>query len=192
MLCYNCCIAGTPSGISSMKIQISLLVAFLFGALGAAVPARAATFSVSNLNDSGAGSLRQAVLDANNAAGDDVINFASSLRGIITLSGGHIVLSSNIVINGPASLPVVLDGNNASRIFLMTGGSVTLRNLTITHGHVGGGGYSAGTGDGAGIRQDAGNLSLQGCTLSGNTVSGGFGGAMIRYGGSTAFRNCTV
>jgi hypothetical protein len=38
-------------------------------ALAAGVPADAATFQVSNLDDAGPGSLRQAVLDANTAAG---------------------------------------------------------------------------------------------------------------------------
>jgi hypothetical protein len=33
------------------------------------------TFTVSNLNDSGAGSLRQAIIDANTAAGADTIVF---------------------------------------------------------------------------------------------------------------------
>jgi hypothetical protein len=38
-----------------------------------ASPAQAATFTVTNTNDSGAGSLRQAILDANAAAGEDTI-----------------------------------------------------------------------------------------------------------------------
>ncbi len=37
--------------------------------------ARAATFTVTNSGDSGPGSLRQAILDANAAAGADVIDF---------------------------------------------------------------------------------------------------------------------
>jgi hypothetical protein len=38
-----------------------------------ASPAQAATFTVTVTNDSGAGSLRQAILDANAAAGEDTI-----------------------------------------------------------------------------------------------------------------------
>ena len=37
--------------------------------------ARAATFTVTNVNDSGGGSLRQAILDANGNAGPDTIDF---------------------------------------------------------------------------------------------------------------------
>jgi hypothetical protein len=40
-----------------------------------------ATFTVTNTNDSGAGSLRQAVLDANAAAGADTIVFDASFNG---------------------------------------------------------------------------------------------------------------
>src|SRR4051812_49317364 len=44
------------------------------------------TLTVLNLNDSAAGSLRQAVLDANAHPGADVIHFAAGLKGKIVLS----------------------------------------------------------------------------------------------------------
>lgn len=45
-------------------------------------PAQAATpLTVTNTNDSGLGSLRQAILDANAAAGTDTINFDPPLSG---------------------------------------------------------------------------------------------------------------
>lgn len=97
MLCYNCRIAGIPSGFSLIKIRFPFLCAFLFCVPGATLPARAATFSVSNLNDSGPGSLRQAVVDANSATGDDVITFAPAVRGTIALSSGELVIASNII-----------------------------------------------------------------------------------------------
>jgi hypothetical protein len=47
------------------------------------------TFMVHNLADSGLGSLRQAVLDANANPGADLIRFASAARdGTITLTSG--------------------------------------------------------------------------------------------------------
>ncbi|MFK7908082.1 MAG: hypothetical protein AB8B69_23325, partial [Chitinophagales bacterium] len=52
-----------------------VLIASLFLAFS---PANAATFTVSNTDDSGAGSLRQAILDANSTAGADVIEFSTS------------------------------------------------------------------------------------------------------------------
>src|SRR5262245_66523186 len=59
------------------------------------------TFTVGNLADSGPGSLRQAILDANALPGDDTINF--SVTGIIQLAGALPSLSSNIDIQGPGA-----------------------------------------------------------------------------------------
>jgi hypothetical protein len=47
-------------------------------------------FTVLNLADSGLGSLRQAVLDANAQPGANVIDFAPGLEGTITLSSGQL------------------------------------------------------------------------------------------------------
>ena len=47
-----------------------------------------ATLTVTNLNDSGAGSLRQAVFDANTLAGSDTIDFTAGLSGTIVLTSG--------------------------------------------------------------------------------------------------------
>ena len=53
-------------------------------ALAGPIPAEAATFTVTNTNDSGPGSLRQAVLDANANPGADEVVF-SSVSGTIGL-----------------------------------------------------------------------------------------------------------
>src|SRR5437899_10666596 len=47
---------------------------------------RAATFTVTNTNDSGAGSLRQAILDANATAGPDTIAFNIPGAGVHTIT----------------------------------------------------------------------------------------------------------
>jgi len=57
------------------------------------------TFSVVNLNDSGDGSLRQAMLDANSSAGADVISF--SVAGVIGLTSGALpALTDEVNIDG--------------------------------------------------------------------------------------------
>ena len=55
---------------------------------GAVLPtlAAGATFTVTNTNDSGAGSLRQAILDANANPGPDTIDFAITGSGVQTIS----------------------------------------------------------------------------------------------------------
>ena len=55
-------------------------------ALLTSVPVAAATFTVTNTNDSGAGSLRQAILDANASAGADLIDFSIPGAGVHTIA----------------------------------------------------------------------------------------------------------
>ena len=79
-----------------MRRTIALL------ALLQSVGAAAATFTVTTTNDSGAGSLRQAILDANASAGADDIVFAIPGPGVHT-----IVLASSLP---PINEGVILDG----------------------------------------------------------------------------------
>ena len=58
-----------------LQVLVSLAVLTLAGAFLFATSVRAATFTVTNVADSGAGSLRQAMIDANATAGIDTINF---------------------------------------------------------------------------------------------------------------------
>ena len=79
-----------------------LPLAFLF--LLAASSLAAATFTVTNTNDSGAGSLRQAILDANGSPGADTIAFAVSGAGC---SGGVCTiapLTALPLITSPATI----------------------------------------------------------------------------------------
>ena len=67
-------------------------------------------FTVSNLNDQGAGSLRQAILNANCNPGADVINF--DVAGTITLASALPTVTGNVNIDGTtapgfAGTPVV-------------------------------------------------------------------------------------
>ncbi len=123
----------------------------------------AATFTVTNLNDSGAGSLRKAVADANAAAGDDTIVFQSGLVGTITLTSGEIVITSNISISNTGTGVVVVSGNNVSRVFSVSAGAVvTINNLTISNG-------SVAEEYGGGISND-GTLNLLNSIISDNTA----------------------
>ena len=112
------------------------------------VSAAAATFQVSNTADSGAGSLRQAVADANAATAADTINFSipttdpnCNSGGVctITLTGGVITVQaaggSLTIVNQTGAGKLLISGNNASRVF--EGGlnaNLTLDGLTITRG----------------------------------------------------------
>jgi len=103
----------------------------------------AATFSVTSTADSGAGSLRQAILDANAAAGADTISFAipgSGMQTVAVTSGALPVITDPVVIDGRsqpgyAGSPLIRvdNGTGASVTGLdVSGGSSQLLGLAIT------------------------------------------------------------
>ena len=71
----------------------------------------AATFTVTNLNDSGAGSLRQAVIDSNLAPGTDTIDFQAGLAGAIILDAGfpsgQLSITGSLDLQGPGATVLI-------------------------------------------------------------------------------------
>ena len=104
---------------------ISTLVAVPFS------PVRATTYTVTNTNDSGPGSLREAV----GLAGDGDIILFSGVSGTILLSSA-ININYSITITGPGSAVLAVSGGEAVRVFYMGGGTVSISGLTITNGKV--------------------------------------------------------
>ena len=114
------------------KPRILLLFALLCAAVGSVQLVNAATFTAINTNDSGAGSLRQALADANDG---DTINFNSSLNGQITLTSGQLMVDKGVNITGPGANRLAVNANHASRVFYIAPGKdVTISRLTITNG----------------------------------------------------------
>lgn len=149
-------------------------------ALGSAIlfapAADAATFQVTNLNDAGAGSLRDAVAQANLAPDADVITFASGLSGTITLTTGEIPVYAAVDIQGPGANTLAVSGDDNSRIFYVDADNVgaerdavSISGLTLAEG------YDSGSG-GAIYSTDT-SLTLTGMTLRDN-YAGSTGGAM--------------
>lgn len=157
-----------------------------WGALGVglcALPAHAATYTVSNLNDSSAGSLRQAIVDANKDANADTIVFGASARGTIALTSGQLTISQSVTITGPGAQLLALSGGGRSRLFNIATGAVTsMSGLTLSGGSVVGktggvvqlGGQPGGEARGGAIL-NAGTLSLKNMVLSQNSATGGAG-----------------
>jgi hypothetical protein len=153
--------------------------ALTLGAALAAVPsAQAATFTVSNLDDSGPGSLRQAILDANAAAGADVIEFQAGLTGSIVLSSGQLAIQDSVDIQGPGAADLAVTGLGDSRLFYLYNGQalldVTISGLTLAGGNANLGG---------GILDRGENLVLDSVVVTGNIASvdvegGGDGGGL--------------
>lgn len=154
------------------------------GMVGGALPAAAAeeaaqpaaTFTVTNTDDAGAGSLRQAILDANSNPGHDTITFGGGATGQITLSTGQLEITDSVSILGPGAQTLAVSGNDASRVFYMWNSlstiDVSISGLTIRDGNAA---------DGAGIAAWGENLTLADVVVTGN-VAAGDGGGVLFYG----------
>jgi hypothetical protein len=146
------------------------------------------SLTVVNLADSGSGSLRDAVQQANAAAGADTISFAAGLSGQITLTSGQLEISDATgptTINGPGANLLAVNGNNSDRVFQVdTGVTAAFSGITITGGQAAFSGQS--TYSGGGIFNN-GTLTLTNTALAGNAAgfvnsfSGG-GGAIFNSG----------
>jgi CSLREA domain-containing protein len=143
----------------------------------------AATLTVTNLADEndhsctdGDCSLRDAI---EKAATNDTITFG--VTGTITLTLGQLEISKNLTISGPGTATLTVSGNNASRVFHIASGTVTISGVTIAKGYDGGV-------DGAGISSE-GTLSVTDCAFSHNGAEND-GGAISSWGPLTV-RSCT-
>ena len=118
-----------------------------------------------------------ALANADNLTADR-IEFAPAVQGqTIVLGGTELTVTSDVTINGGAG--VTIDANQASRVFLVQGFSdVVMEHLTVTGGrtefvaHIGGGGVLA---------ESEAALTLDHCTITGNTVLQGPGGGVFGY-----------
>ena len=150
-----------------------------------------AIITVSNTADSGAGSLRQAIADAQ--AGD-TIQFASNLAGqTITLTSSQLTVNKNLTIDGSGAPGIQISGNNAFRVLEITANpsfqpsTVTLRNLAITNGRVTAGDES---GAGGGIKTASSTiLTVENCQINNNFASYGGGGIFAGFRGQTTVIN---
>ena len=98
--------------------------------------------TVTNANDSGAGSLRQALADANDG---DTIDFSITTPATITLTSGVLEVNRSVTISGPGADQLSVNGNPTIRVFhIATGKTVTIAGLTITNGSGHGGGIDNG------------------------------------------------
>ncbi len=163
------------------------------------------TFIVTNLNDTGAGSFRQALEDANASSCLDPIVDATGVTGKVSLLTILPDISNNMTINGPLTGDLNISrstifGTPNFRIFTNTA-TTTINRLTISNGNdpsQAGGVNNGGnltmnncivtgntSGQGAGIQND-GIISLTNCVVADN-----IGGSFISYGTTNTFINCT-
>src|SRR5205823_14173281 len=114
------------------------------------------------------------------ASSGDTIVFAPTLTGrTITLTSGQLAINKNLDIEGPGADKLAVSGNDANRVFEVSGGvSLMIAGLTIRDGLADHGGA---------ILNEAGaSLTLSHVGLSHNHAIGGLGGGAIFNDGAAS------
>jgi hypothetical protein len=181
--------------------RILILLGAILASLLVAVPAFGAPGTklvVTNLNDSGPGSLRAAIAAPVAPHDPHLISFAAGVRGQITLTSPLNVQGSDIVIiEGPGIAGIRLSGGDNSRVFEVgENAALELIDVTVSHGRavgraVAGRAERGGTGEGGAIL-NLGQTVLKNTVLTDNAAIGGesahgpggagYGGAILNRG----------
>jgi hypothetical protein len=169
--------AKTPALSPQREAIISLFLILIIMNLASA-SALAATFIVNNTADNGEGSLRAALASATNG---DTID-ATGISGTINLTTGELLITNNIVINGPGSGNLIINGNypnTTNRIFDIqtdpptNGVTVNINGLTISNGYAS---------DGGAISSYQSDVTFSNCVITGNKAQYS-GGGMLSVSG---------
>jgi Bacterial Ig-like domain (group 2) len=210
-------LASTLVGSEQLTARTSVITASLGGITSpgvtlTVVPLLHNTFMVTNTNDSGAGSLRDAI----STYGHDAVTFDPSVFGktpqTITLTSGALNLTvafGDVSVQGFGADELTIDGGRTDLIFNVSPrGSASLSGLTITGGE-GDGVDNHGTLTMTGVTvrdmvstrpnsaaagvNNTGTLTMTDCTVSGDTalflLVGVFG---VLNSGTLAMSGCTV
>jgi CSLREA domain-containing protein len=189
-----------------------LLSLFMVGLLGTFSFAQAATFEVTNTSDEAANgicdvagngdgcTLREAIMAANAAAGDDSITFRRGVTGLISLTNTLPTLSSNIHLQGPGIRALKISNDTfafgVNRIFTIASApgtsakpTVSISGLTLDSGYARGESFPQNSG---GVIFNVGaHLTIKNCFLRGYT-NGGNGGGIYNQAGTLVVNNSTV
>jgi hypothetical protein len=153
-------------------------------------------FTVSNTNDSGAGSLRDAIAQAVATTESRTIVFDPAVFNTpqtITLASNLLISNSNggtITISGPGANLLTITGSGARRIFTISSNSaVVISGMTLTGGN---GSGSVASGNGGAIYNTS-DLTLNNVVVSGSATSGGGqGGGIFQTLRSLTLNNSVV
>lgn len=208
-------VVGSIRDQSANWVETSGVTSFSPWTMAEYTPPQEQTFNVTNLNDSGPGSLRQAIVSANSNPGNDTIDL-QGLSGTIALSNGALQISESVTVNGPGTNQLTLSGGNSAQVFVIspqnTGSPsiVNINNLTVANGFsndCGGGIFAANvelnlsqleiTGSaathGGGVCLRGGTLNINQSTVDNNkALSGNGGGIRIENAATVSLINSTI
>src|SRR6266403_1162498 len=134
-----------------------------------ATQTHAATITVTNRNDGGPGSLREALRNAHDG---DTISFA--VTGTIALTSGGLPITKNLTISAPGADQLSIDGNQVLLVFgIFPDKIAAIGGLTINNGQTG-------------IWNEQGTLTVSNCAVSSNS------GVGLYNDGTLTVSNCVV
>jgi hypothetical protein len=152
-------------------------------AMGRSLAAPNAFIMVTNANDSGDGSLRQAIADANPG---DTIEFGGNYEIIVQ---SELIIEKDLVIDA-TGYDITVNGNHTTRLFHVIDGVVTINHLVLKNGYL-----SSETEEGvfAGGLFNEGTLVLNDCIVADNTtwtsITNSVGGGIVNYAALTLNRS---
>ena len=133
---------------------------------------------MTNSDDAGPGTLRQAIADS--VSGDTIV-IALDQTNTIALTNGPLLITNDLTIVA-SNAAVAIDAGGSSRVFEIASNTVVLDSLIITNGNV--------PDNGGGILVDDGaTLTLTNCTVTGN-IAGAGGGIFLSGNNTVAIYNC--
>jgi pectate lyase len=197
-------VAGLTNGTAYTFTVTATNAASLTGSASAAsnsVTPGPVTHVVTTNVDSGVGSLREAL--TNSVSGDTVLFALPSGSETITLGSALPPITGDLTIDGGTLGDVIIDGDDAYRVFFVDTGTVVLKNLQIQNARAqggaggagdGGGGGGAGLGAGLFVNQATAVVSLVDVNFISMNAVGGAGGSFVSRvyagggGGGMAFR----
>jgi hypothetical protein len=142
---------------------------------------KAAVIMVTSLADSGQGTLREALINAN-ASGDADIDLAH-LSGMILLRSALPEVTAHVRLLGPSEQNLVISGAHQWPVLAFAAGSTSeVSHLTFTEA------LAAHDRNGAAI-SNAGTLVLSSCVISSNRNEGGWGAGIFNQG-NLSLLNC--
>ena len=161
----------------SYILNFALVLTLLSGLLGVG-SVKAVTYTVTNVNDSGLGSLRQAIA---NAGSGDTITFDATLAGQTITLVSNLIINKDLTIDGSGlSSQITISGGNVAHVEVSLSRIVTISDLTIVNGYT--------SGDGGAVKS-SGELTIINSTLRNNHAIGE-GGAIDSLG--LTLKNSTI